>query len=278
MHDALPVVEPVVVYTVGITARPNIAGAAANEAEPIGIGAQTEEGQVREFVSTAERERAMAILAAEIAAMEAQIEALEAERATFAAAVQARDAQIVAAAEKETALLAQLAALRAELEAKQAALDAGNQKELDQVRAQLLDETKKRELAVAAANEAAPVLQARAMADAAGVLLDCAIGAKLILAADRVHWFNRLTATPTGISAANELFSAERLLKTASVVDAARIAAGNSANGGESAAKRFERAVRTRMKDTGENWPQAWNACQQSHHEIYKLMANGGKA
>jgi len=97
----------------------------------------------------------------------------------------------------------------------------------------------------------------------------------LILAADREAWREKLAQTP---AAANDLLAFERILKTRSIVDPARIAAANADLGGVSAAAKFEGLVRERMAKTGEAWPAAWNACAAAHAEIFKLMPNGGRA
>jgi len=234
-QDGIEICEPVALYSVGLTPRPNIAGAAVNE----------DGAAVADLVTEAEREREMARLAAEFARIEADLR--QANEAVFQ-----RQAELT---QKDAAIL--------DLNARTAALQA----ELEALRKQMEDIAKDRQRECAAAAQTA--------ADMRSAVVDAAANSGLILSADRETWIGKLAA---GITAVNELLAPERVLKTASSVSPARIAAANSDLGGVSAAARFETVVRQRMAATGQPWAEAWNACKASHKELFNLMPNGGKA
>lgn len=230
----LAVFDPVVLFSLGITPRPNIAGAAANET-PSGAN------EADDLIAEAERGRQLSVLAAMIADLESQLGAVTAERD----------------------------ALRSQLE-NVTAMCGANEQKVATAQAQIAAESARRQAAEAAAQAAKDALQ-----NACNAVADAAASANLILPADKEHWAAKLVATP---GAANELVTTERMLKTESIVSAARIAAANEALGGVSAAKRFEAIVRERMAKTGEKWPEAFNACRGTHSELYNLMPNGGRA
>lgn len=242
-HEGAAICEPVAFYSMGITARPNIAGAAVNEdpADPA----------TAELMTQARHDQQMAVLAADMADTEMECERLRAALEVARADAGSQATQIAALqgtlAEKDlrlAALAADLAALRAELDACRAALEQSKAE------------------ALSSANAVSG--QIAALIDAAG-----------IVPADREHWATRLRETPAAV---NSLLETVRSIKTGSIVTPERMAAANEALGGVTAAARFEQLVRERMAATREDWPTAWNACRVAHRELFALMPNGGRA
>lgn len=238
-QDDLEICVPMALYSMGLTARPNIPGAAVND-DAGGLADCAVADPVAALMTSAEYDQAMAVLAADIADLEQKL-------ADAAATCCSKDEQL-------TALNAALADL------------TGKHKSLETWNASLQAD-------LAATRAALQAEKATALDCAMNSVLDGAIAAGRLVAADRDTWKAKLTATP---SAVNELFDAA--LKTASVVAASRAAAANEALGGVTPACRFEQVVRARMADTKESWPVAWNACKASHSEIFRLMPNGGRA
>ena len=274
-HEGMAVCDPVVFFSLGITPRPNIAGAAANSLDaetgrvgdketvapaaanelpasltppvtptatnevPVNVGAATESP-----AQDAPKHRDMALLAANIADMETSltaaglsIDSLKAQLAALTATLAERDLAIAA---QKTDIIN----LRSELDATRTALTASKTKSDSHIM------------------------------DSCNALADAAIAAKLIVPADREFWSKKLVEMP---AAANELLNPERILKSKSVVTSERLAAANSALGGVPATVRFTQIVRERMAKTHEQWSEAFNACRKSHEEIYNLMPNGGR-
>jgi hypothetical protein len=196
------------------------------------------DAEVMDMQEESDRDQSLAVLAADIADLESRLQAAELARATREQEILSRDSTI-------TELRTQCECLRTELEAARA-----------QVQAQVEccnSVTGQREASV-------------------GAVVDAAIKAERIVAKDRDHWVKKLQETPAAV---NELFV--NPLKLTSTVPAERIAAANSDVGSVPASARFEQIVRARMAGTHEDWATAWNACKDSHHEIYKLMPNGGR-
>lgn len=232
--DDLSICEPIAFYSMGITPRPNIAGAAVNE-DPNAAPAPAS------MMDEAAAAQQLADCCAEIVRLESALAA--------SVSCQASSDQQVASltkilAEKEMALTNERsynASMRADLEATRAALQRA---------------------------------KADALSGAVNSILDGATAAGRILATDREVWREKITKTP---AAANELFAPGASLKTASVVEAGRIAGANEAAGGRSATDRFVEIVRQHMAATNSQWDVAWNECKAKHAELFKLMPNGGK-
>jgi hypothetical protein len=236
--DDLAICEPVAFYSMGITPRPNIAGAAVNEAVPPPIDSAAVAAVMMDG----------SIVAQQLADCCAEMLQLKDALAAAVAAKDTADQQLAAlakiVAEKENALLQERtwgANLRAEMDALRAAL----QQE-----------------------------KADAIATSVNSILDGATAAGRIVAADREHWRDKIMKLPAAV---NELF-APAALKVESVVDPARVAAANADLGTRPAADRFVDLVRQHMATTKTTWEIAWNECQAKHSELYKLMPNGGKA
>ena len=249
------IVEPVALFSFGMVPNPNIAGAAVNE--EIASGETPAEVDPNDAVlnEEAQRERQSAFLVAELNRLTLE---RDAARADLAAAAQARDEA-----------LAQVAALTK-------ALGDSNIRVTELERAAVAARAKQDE-AISASRRFEQTAAANAQSSDALVaaVVAAAANAGLIVQADGDHWRERVRTMPAAI---NELVCPERLLKTSPIVAAARLAAANEALGGVSAAQRFGQAVREHMSRTGQNWPDAWNACKAAHRELFNLMPNGGKA
>ena len=246
-QDGLAITEPAAFYSVGITPRPNIAGAAINE-QPAAAATETP-ADAAELAEEAMENQQLAIMAAEIASLEAVVSDLRT----------LLDGTKASATDQAT----QLANLQALIAQKNQELGAASSALLD-CRAQLSS---------CQAALVASQADAAGYDDAVNSILDGAVAGGSIIAADRDVWKAKIKKTP---AAANELV-ARRAPKTASVVPPRRIEGANSALGGVSAKVQFETAVRERMAKMNEDWPTAWNATRGTHKEIYGLMANGGK-
>jgi hypothetical protein len=255
----------------GLTPRPNIAGAAINhEPDPVSVGAVTEPPPAA--AANSADEPADAIIAGSLAN--------DAERDRQLAIVAAEMANLIA---ERDALAASLAAARANTETLTSRLDAQSRQLADLAVVVAERERQARELVAQRDAALIDMQAARAQsADATASVDDCvnsmiqaSINGGLILAADSAHWRARLAASPAAV---NELIQPDRFLKTASIVDAARISAANAALGGVSAAERFSQLVREHQARTHTDWPTAWNHCKSAHNDIYRLMPNGGKA
>lgn len=165
--DGMAVCEPVALYSFGLTARPNIAGAAVNEE-----GAPDPE--VQNLSEQAQRERELVVLAAEIAELEAKLSALESARYAAEQALAERDASVQG--------------MRAQIEALQAQIAAAREEE---------------QQAAAAGREAVQAAEAAQAATVAAVVA-AAVESARIPEADREHWAQRVAATPAAV---NELFA-----------------------------------------------------------------------
>lgn len=253
-QDGTPIMDPVVLFSVGITPRPNIAGAAANE-DPTNAGAATE---VAAIVDAAARDRELATASAYIANLESDLASVIGDRDQLKAQV---DSLTAALAERDAAIAAgkaDLMRLAAELEAAKTAtqnavaLAAGNEQAANEAR------TSGAALVLVAANSIA----------------DAAVAGGFVSAADRDFWRDKIKGDPKEIAG---LFALARGLKTRTIVDSARIAGANEAAAATPGA-RFKALVDARMAKTGEKWPDAWQATREANPDLYKLMPNGGKA
>jgi len=249
-QDGVEITEPAAFYSVGITPRPNIAGAAINEEPQVAGVVETPADEAQELAEEAMENQQLAIMAAEISSLEAVV----------------NDLRVLLESTKTSAIdqAGQLTSLQALIAQKNQELGAASASMLD-CQAQL-----------SACQAALVACQAEAAGydEAVNSLLDGAIKAGSIIAADRETWRAKVKKTP---AAANELL-AGRALKTTSVIPPGRAAAANEALGGVSAKVQFETAVRERMAKMREDWPTAWNATRVTHKEIFNLMPNGGKA
>lgn len=237
--DDLRICEPCALYSVGLTPRPNIKGAAINEEQTPAAPATPPPPTTQPSVPPAAPETSAANddmtdpMMAE-AAQGIQVANVASELAALASAVAEKEACILALKADNARLCAELETLRTALQNSTAGA------------------------AVAACNS----------------VLDAATAAGRLLPADREHWRDKLTKTP---AAANELFAASSI-KTESEVDAARVAAANEAMGNVPASTRFASLVQTHMAEKCVPFEQAWNSCKATHAELYKLMPNGGRA
>jgi hypothetical protein len=286
-HEGMAVCDPVVFFSLGITPRPNIAGAAANS-----LDAETGRVGDKETVAPAAANEAPANFGAPIggaaaneapapvaptatnevpvnvgAATEspAQDAPKHRDMALLAANIADMESSLTAAGLSIDSLKAQLAALTATLAERDLAI-AAQKTDIINLRSEL-DATR-------TALTASKTKSDSHIMDSCNALADAAIAAKLIVPADREFWSKKLVEMP---AAANELLNPERILKSKSVVTSERLAAANSALGGVPATVRFTQIVRERMAKTHEQWSEAFNACRKSHEEIYNLMPNGGR-
>lgn len=236
-QEGVAICEPVAFYSMGLTPRPNIAGAAINEDAAVPI----------DPMAISARDEMIANMSAELSDLDSRCGEACAER----------DQAMTKVAALTTALAEKDARCKA-LEADMVAMRA----EMDALRKALADQQ-----ALAVANE-------RGAHELRVAVVAAAANCGLILAADRDVWIAKLSA----LAAVNELLDPTRMLKRESIVGQARIAAANADLGGVTPSVRFEQVVRERMNKTGEDWPTAWNACRNSHRELFNLMPNGGKA
>jgi hypothetical protein len=165
--DNLDVCDPVAFYSMGLTVRPNISGAAINEDAMPAMDAAAMAAMMD--VSVASQE--LAKCCAEIVQL----------RDELAAAVTARDS----ANQQLTALAKMVADKEAQCQSEKA-WNANLRAEVDALRAALQQE------------------KANAIAAGVNSILDGAVAVGRIVAADRDHWRDKITKTP---AAANELFT-----------------------------------------------------------------------
>jgi len=262
--SGLPICEPAVYYSMGLVPRPNIAGAAINEAQPPPPEIKAMDPLSPEAAAANERE--LAALASDLAEAEAQLKSLTSERDARLLDLAARDKTIAEISGNVAALQADVEALRAKV---QAAADA------EAVARQATESAAAARKQVEDAYAAQAASASAAMNETLDSICSAAANAGLILPADVPHWKAKLAAANAAIA---ELIAPDRVRKSESVVSAARLDAANAALGGVSAAARFEQLVRAHQNATGQNWPTAFNAMRAAHPELYNLMPNGGRA
>lgn len=247
VHEGKAVCEPFAFYSMGLVARPNIAGAAVNDAvqpAPDTSAPSEASDEMDMILGESDTSQQLCDLNANLltvqTALDTERSQRQAEAAQLASVIAEKDATIKQLRDAHLDLMNQIQALNIKLEQAKTSLDQ--------------------------ATAAAPM-------NAMNALLDVAVSSGRVLPADRDHWREKITKTP---AAANELFAGTPALKTATVVTSERIVAANDVLGGQSAQQRFKEAVHSHMADHDVTWDQAWNACKAKYSEVYKLMPNGG--